>query len=159
METIKVKHIVDYSKCPNFCKFNWNNHSLVDSKTSAIRRIIKSCYRDQANFERKIVWKTVRSRVHTELSSLLEDLSLTDYHKMAVRVLDGLRGWYLNDYREGPELCLYGLALKSYVPDIGIALEGVLRVFSWASDRLSSWHDDARFADILGERRQGRGSA
>jgi len=124
MNSIKIKNLVDYSKCPNFCKYNWNNNSLVDEKTSALRRIIKSCYRDQANLERKVVWKTVRSRVHTELSPLLENLTLAQYHSLAIETIDTLRGWYLDYYRDGPGLCLHGLALKKNIPGIGIELEG-----------------------------------
>lgn len=149
MEAIKVKNLVDYSKCPNYCKFNWINHPTVDGKTSAIRRIIQSCYRDQANFERKIVWKTVRSRVHTELSPLLGDLSLEDYHKMAIRVIDSLRGWYLNHYREGPELCLYGLALKANVPDLGISLEGSVSALLLEENNISAVLIGTEYEDPL----------
>lgn len=125
MNTVKIKNLIDYSKCPKFCRYNWSNHlSNTDDKTAALRRIIKSCYKDQANFERKLVWKTVRSRVHTELSPMLENTSLDGYHSMALKVMDSLRSWYLEYYREGPELCLHDLALKRVVPEVGIELEG-----------------------------------
>jgi hypothetical protein len=66
---------------------------------------------------------------------------------MAIRVIDSLRGWYLNYYREGPELCLHGLALKSPVPGIGIELEGEVDALLLEEENVSMVTISDRFQD------------
>lgn len=124
---LEIKHIEDYVKCPNFAKYNWVNDSETRNDFyKPIRNILLSCYRDMSNLEKKVVWKTVRNRVHSELAGLLNTRTLEQYQKDAVHVIQSLRTWYLNYYRSGPELALHDLALQELVPGVGVSIKATV---------------------------------
>lgn len=115
---IEIRHLEDFVKCPNFAKYNWDNSRKSSNSIyyQPIRNILMSCYRDMANLEKKVVWKTVRNRVHGELTVLLEHMDLKEYQKKAIRITESLRGWYIDRYRAGPEEAVSDLRLEGIVP-------------------------------------------
>jgi hypothetical protein len=58
-QAISVEHLDDYVKCPNYAKYNWNNHKIKRQHYlyQPLREIIRNAYKDQANLEKKIAWR------------------------------------------------------------------------------------------------------
>jgi CRISPR/Cas system-associated exonuclease Cas4 (RecB family) len=122
---VPLEHLDDYSKCTNYAKYNWSNikrkrHYLF----SSLKDLILDTYIDQANLNRKIVWKTLRNKVHNKLVPvILGNKSISDYLKIVKRIMEQLRSWYINHYRDGPDICLASLQIESKVPSTGLSIE------------------------------------
>jgi hypothetical protein len=124
-EYVPLEHLDDYIKCTNFAKYNWSNikrkrHYLF----SSLKDLILDTYIDQANLNKKIVWKTLRNKLHSNLVPIiLKNKSVNDYMKIIKKIMSQLRNWYIDHYRDGPDSCLACLRLESKVPSTGLSIE------------------------------------
>ena len=148
---IDVWHLDNYIKCPAFAKYDWNNKSLRGHHYlyHPIRNILLGCYRDLANLEKKIVWKTVRERVHKNLAPLLKtDIEIEDYKRIAIQVMSQIRSWYINSFRDGPEICLHNLKVNSLVPATGISIEAQIDAVLVSSDQVRIVEITDKYEDL-----------
>lgn len=122
---VPLEHLDDYTKCTNFAKYNWSNiNRKKHYMFSPIRGLILDTYIDQANLNRKIVWKTLRNKLHSKLVPvILENKSVGDYLKIVKKIMEQLRNWYINHYRDSPDICLACLHIESKVPSTGMSIE------------------------------------
>jgi len=135
---IEVWHLDDYIKCPNYAKYNWNRRQIRRAHYlyGPLSNVILSCYRDQANLNKKVLWKTVRNRVHQELAPLLDTkIAIEDYKQVAIDCLVEIRNWYINVFREGPTTCLYNLEIEACVPVTGVTIAGQLDAMLLSPDQ------------------------
>lgn len=120
-QLIQIRHLKDYSQCPNFCKYNWNLLSKP-IKPSTLEQIIDVCYRDLA-FNGKPNWAKIRKYVQEQLLVLEPDLETQQLYKRSVELMTSLRNWYLEIYRDGPSESLYRLQLKGVIGGLSISGE------------------------------------
>lgn len=95
MKILQEQHLKDFTYCPNYYKFNRNNQ--IARPVSIAERVIKSCIRDASVLSKRTDWKTIRSRVLTEVSSVTDTQHL---YNQTIVLLESLRNWYLNNYRD-----------------------------------------------------------
>lgn len=149
--TVELRHLDDYMKCPNYAKYNWTNGSLVRHHFlyQPVRSIIMSAYRDMANLEKKVQWKTLRGRVHTALAPLLHnELEIAEYFKLSKYILEKIRGWYLNTFRDGPTTCLHNLSIESPVPATGLSIATTIDAILLSPDQTSIVEITDKYKDI-----------
>jgi len=96
-ELIQIQNLRDYTKCSNYAKYNWNATS--NSTQSITRSIIDSCYRDIAVLNKTVDWKTIRNRTYKEVFKE-PNRSVDTLYKDSLVILNALRNWYLEFYRD-----------------------------------------------------------
>jgi len=148
---VRVRHLDDYIKCPNYAKYNWTNHEIRKSHYlyNPLRSVILSCYRDLSNLEKEIAWKTVRGRVHESLAPLLDkDIPVSDYRSVALSCLGQIRNWYLRNFRGGSTACIHNLWLESRVPGTGVNITGGIDAITIAPNQIKVIEITDKFKDV-----------
>lgn len=108
-----------YTKCPNFAKYSW--HIPVQTKRTVPRILIEDCYRDIAVLNKRIEWKTIRNRVNNLLLEHEPELSGNNFYNSAITIMESLRNWYVNYFRDGTEEAVCGIYLESELNQVKLS--------------------------------------
>lgn len=125
-QLIQIKHLRDYSKCPNYAKYNWYNEDLK-LKSNICKQVVTSCYRDIFVLNKKVDWKTVRNRIHSFISKE-NSIEADKIYSFSIALMSGMRDWYLQIYRDGPVEGIgpFLLEEKIFEETIQIQIDGLL---------------------------------
>lgn len=112
-ELVQIGNLRDYSKCPNYARYNWLG--IVSTMKLPSQRVIESCYRDLAVLNKRVDWKTVRSRVQTEFLKEDTNKSAQYIYSATVELLTSLKVWYTEQFKDGTEEAVTNLKLSSVI--------------------------------------------
>jgi hypothetical protein len=126
MDLIQIGQLRDYSQCPAYAKFNWSAGS--PSYRTITENVIRSCYMDLAVNNKKVDWRTVRNRVHHQVLLHSEELNANQIYKLVVLILDSIKKWYLEEFRDGEEEGLVDLRLELEInkTKVEVNIDGLL---------------------------------
>lgn len=137
---ILLRQIDDYSKCPNFAKYNLNSLEKYSREFSIFRHIVLSAYRDLQNIQTIPTWPTLRNRVTKQVIKDVDvsnSEELSKAYKFTKVMLDKVHQWYGELIAGFPGEALVNVEISNQLGKTGVTVTGIADVILLYQDQVT----------------------